>query len=196
MCSGPSQQSLQNAAICDRLGAIQGRFGSRGTIRQGWRLGFGAIRTRPLSPCTISMCFHVPVCTERCKRRRASRILPCLYSATSRTPGNSANNRTGDAQIWPSLKFKLISIQSESDRIAIQLVFCRGHMQELGQNVLGCSLQVGWLGFLVLKKAARDATRRATRATSAMVPGSANSPGRGKLQWFGARPFRERGERY
>ena len=38
-------------------------------------------------------------------------------------------------------------IQSESDRIAIQLGNCRGHMQELGQNGLGCSMQVGWLGF-------------------------------------------------
>ena len=33
-----------------------------------------------------------------------------------------------------------------TDRIAIQLVFCRGHMQESGQHVLGCSIEVGWLG--------------------------------------------------
>ena len=41
----------------------------------------------------------------------------------------------------------MILIRSESDRITIQLANCRGHMQELGQNGLGCSMQVGWLGF-------------------------------------------------
>ena len=44
--------------------AIQERFGSGGAIRQGWRLGFGAIRARPLSPCIILMC--LTICSWGC----------------------------------------------------------------------------------------------------------------------------------
>ena len=44
--------------------AIQERFGSGGAIRQGWRLGFGAIRARPLSPCKILM--RLTICSWGC----------------------------------------------------------------------------------------------------------------------------------
>ena len=44
--------------------AIQGRFGSGEAIRQGWRLGFGAIQARPLSPCIILM--RLTICSWGC----------------------------------------------------------------------------------------------------------------------------------
>ena len=44
--------------------AMQERFGSVGAIRQGWRLGFGAIRARPLSPCIILM--RLTICSWGC----------------------------------------------------------------------------------------------------------------------------------